>query len=101
VIRPGLRWIVLAVVVSVPWTRQRWAVPFLCVLATPPKSVRSWGSAINPAGYGLVRSSVCCGTGYQKCRAGCWASKLLGARAYRILERGRHCTRRQISSRSR
>src|SRR3954471_15522934 len=33
---PGLRWIVLAVVVSLPWTKQRWALPFLCVLATTP-----------------------------------------------------------------
>jgi hypothetical protein len=31
---PGLRWIVMAVVVSLPWTKQRWALPFLCVLAT-------------------------------------------------------------------
>src|SRR5215469_4181285 len=34
---PGLRWIVLAVVVSVPWTTQRWALPFLCLLATTPE----------------------------------------------------------------
>jgi hypothetical protein len=34
---PGLRWIVLAVVVRVPWTKQRWAPPFLCVLATTPE----------------------------------------------------------------
>jgi hypothetical protein len=34
---PGLRWIVLAVVVKVPWTRQQWALPFLCVLATTPE----------------------------------------------------------------
>jgi hypothetical protein len=34
---PGLRWIVLAVVVRVPWTKQRWALPFLCVLATTPE----------------------------------------------------------------
>src|SRR5216683_426393 len=34
---PGLRWIVVAVVVTVPWTRQRWALPFLCVLATTPE----------------------------------------------------------------
>jgi hypothetical protein len=33
---PGLRWIVLAVVVTLPWTRQRWALPFLAVLATTP-----------------------------------------------------------------
>jgi hypothetical protein len=31
---PGLRWMVLAVVVSLPWTKQKWALPFLCVLAT-------------------------------------------------------------------
>jgi DDE superfamily endonuclease len=31
---PGLRWIVMAVVVTLPWTKQKWALPFLCVLAT-------------------------------------------------------------------
>ncbi len=40
---PGLRWIVLAVVVRVPWTRQRWALPFLCVLATTPRGQRASG----------------------------------------------------------
>jgi hypothetical protein len=34
---PGLRWIVLAVVVTPPWTRQRWALPFLGTVATPPR----------------------------------------------------------------
>src|SRR5579859_7079774 len=34
---PGLRWIVMAVVVTLPWTKQRWALPFLCVLATTPE----------------------------------------------------------------
>jgi len=34
---PGLRWIVLAVVGRVPWTKQRWAFPFPCVLATTPE----------------------------------------------------------------
>jgi hypothetical protein len=31
---PGLRWIVMAVVGTRPWTKQRWALPFLCALAT-------------------------------------------------------------------
>ena len=26
---PGLRWIVMAVVVTLPWTKQQWALPFL------------------------------------------------------------------------
>jgi hypothetical protein len=33
---PGLRWIVMAVVVPVPWHSQPWALPFLVVLATTP-----------------------------------------------------------------
>lgn len=33
----GLRWIVMALVVTLPWTRHRWALPFLSVLATTPK----------------------------------------------------------------
>ncbi len=32
----GLRWIVMAVVVPVPWSQQPWALPFLVVLATTP-----------------------------------------------------------------
>ena len=34
---PGLHWIVMAVVVMLPWTEPRWALPFLCVLATTPE----------------------------------------------------------------
>ncbi|HEY1349541.1 MAG TPA: hypothetical protein VGF67_07960 [Ktedonobacteraceae bacterium] len=33
---PGLRWMVMAVVVRLPWTKQRWALPFVGVLATTP-----------------------------------------------------------------
>src|SRR5260370_13839280 len=36
---PGLRWIVMAVVVPLPSSKQPWALPFLVVLATTP-SVR-------------------------------------------------------------
>src|SRR6202049_304522 len=35
---PGLRRIVMAVVVTLPWTKQRWALPFLC--ATSDDSLR-------------------------------------------------------------
>lgn len=34
---PGLRWIVLVVVITVPWTKQHGALPFLYVLATIPE----------------------------------------------------------------
>jgi DDE superfamily endonuclease len=32
----GLRWILCAVVVRVPWTDRPWALPFLSILASPP-----------------------------------------------------------------
>src|SRR5256714_6362321 len=34
---PGLRWVTMALVVSLPWTKLTWALPFLSVLATTPK----------------------------------------------------------------
>jgi DDE superfamily endonuclease len=33
----GLRWIIFALVVHVPWTTRHWALPFLAVCATPPE----------------------------------------------------------------
>lgn len=33
----GLRWIVMAVIVTPPWTQQHWALPCFSVLATTPK----------------------------------------------------------------
>src|SRR5205823_11591302 len=33
----GLRWVSMALVVTLPWTKRRWALPFLSVLATTPK----------------------------------------------------------------
>lgn len=33
----GLRWVVFAVVVHVPWTARYWALPFLAVCMTPPQ----------------------------------------------------------------
>ena len=33
----GIRWVIFALVVPVPWTRRRWALPFLSIAATPPE----------------------------------------------------------------
>ena len=33
----GLRWITMALIVVLPWTKLRWALPFLSVLATSPR----------------------------------------------------------------
>lgn len=39
----GLRWLVLAVVVKLPWSRQYWALPCLSVLLTTPKVSQQLG----------------------------------------------------------
>ena len=89
---PGLRWIVLAVVVTVPWTRQRWALPFLCVLATTPEVSARLGIQHKTLGrrarqvVSLLRR---------------WLPgvpiKLMGDMAYSILELGWHCAAQQIT----
>ncbi len=39
----GLRWVTMALVVSLPWTKLRWALPFLSVLVTTPKVSEALG----------------------------------------------------------
>ena len=89
---PGLRWIVMAVVVTLPWTKQRCAFPFLCVLATTPavsailgkrhKTVGRWAQQM----VKVVRR---------------WFPTLpitlLGDTAYSILELGLHCQQQQVT----
>ena len=82
---PGLRWIVMAVVVTLPWTKQRWALPFLCVLATTPEVSEQLGKRHKTVGMwahqmiSLVRR---------------WlphrSIKLMGDTAYSVLELGLH-----------
>src|ERR1043165_7622698 len=39
----GLRWVVMMLVVQVPWTSRAWALPFFSVLATTPKGSAELG----------------------------------------------------------
>jgi hypothetical protein len=89
---PGLRWIVLAVVVSVPWTKQRWALPFLCVLATTPEVSARLGIRHKTLGM-RARQVVSL---LRRWLPGV-PIKLLGDGAYSILELGLHCARQQIT----
>ncbi|HEY6408533.1 MAG TPA: transposase, partial [Ktedonobacteraceae bacterium] len=89
---PGLRWIVMAVVVTLPWTKQRWALPFLCVLTTSPevseqlgkrhKTVAMWAQQM----ISLLRR---------------WlpdrSIKVLGDTAYSVLELGLHANAQQVT----
>jgi DDE superfamily endonuclease len=40
----GLRWITMALIVVLPWTKLRWALPFFSVLATTPRPSLNWPS---------------------------------------------------------
>ena len=89
---PGLRWIVMAVVVTVAWTKQRWALPFLCVLATTPEVSAPLGKQHQTVGMrahqmiSLVRR---------------WLAdrsiKLMGDTASSILELGLQAKAQQVS----
>ncbi|HVB24513.1 MAG TPA: transposase [Ktedonobacteraceae bacterium] len=89
---PGLWWIVMAVVVTLPWTRQRWALPFLCVLATTPEVSERLGKRHKTVGMwahqmiSLVRR---------------WlpdrSFKLMGDTAYSVLELGLHANVQQVT----
>jgi hypothetical protein len=89
---PGLRWIVMAVAVTLPWTQQKWALPFLCVLATTPEVSERLGKRHKTVGMrahqmvGLVRR---------------WlpdrSIKLMGDTAYCVLELGLQAKAQQVT----
>ncbi|GHO78977.1 hypothetical protein KSD_67480 [Ktedonobacter sp. SOSP1-85] len=89
---PGLRWIVMAVAVTLPWTKQRWALPFLCVLATTPevserlgkrhKTIGMWAhQMISLVRHWLPGRSI----------------KLMGDTAYTVLELGLHARAQRVT----
>jgi hypothetical protein len=89
---PGLRWMVMAVVVTLPWTKQRWALPFFCVLTTSPevseqlgkrhKTVAMWAQQM----ISLVRR-------WRTLRS----IKLMGDTAYSVLELGLHAQQQRVT----
>lgn len=89
---PGLRWIVMAVVVSLPWTKQRWALPFLCVLATTPEVSEQLVKRHKTVGM-LAHQMLSLVRRWLPDRS----IKLMGDTAYTILELGLHATRQQVT----
>jgi hypothetical protein len=82
----------MAVVVTLPWTKQRWALPFLCVLATTPEVSERLGKRHKTIGMwahqmiSLVRR---------------WLPnheiKLMGDTAYSVLELGLHAKAQHVT----
>jgi hypothetical protein len=89
---PGLRWIVMAMVITLPWSKQRCALPFLCVLATTPEVSASLGKRHKTVGM-WARQMV------KLVRR--WFPTLpitlLGDTAYSILELGPTCQEQQVT----
>ena len=89
---PGLRWMVMAVVVTPPWTKQRWALPFLCVLATTPEVSERLGKRHKTIGMwahqmiSLVRRWL-----PDRC------IKLMGDTAYSVLELGLYAQAQHVT----
>jgi hypothetical protein len=88
----GLRWVVMMLVVQVPWTRREWALPFFSVLATTPKVSEQLGKPHKTIGE-IAQQMV------MMVRR--WLPDmpitLVGDTAYSILELGLCCVKRQVT----
>jgi DDE superfamily endonuclease len=89
---PGLRWIVMAVVVTLPWTKQKWALPFLCVLATTPEVSERLGKRHKTVGM-WAHQMISLLRRWLPDRS----IKLLGDTAYSVLELGLHANAQQMT----
>jgi hypothetical protein len=89
---PGLRWIVMAVVVTLPWTKQRWALPFLCVLATTPEVSERLGKRHKTIGMWAHQMLSLVHRWLPEHEI-----KLMGDTAYTILELGLHAKTQHVT----
>jgi hypothetical protein len=87
----GLRWVVMMLVVQVPWTSRAWALPFFSVLATTPKVSAELGKHHKTVGE-IAQQMVLV--------VRRWlpdvAFSLVGDTAYSILELGLCCAKHQV-----
>ncbi len=89
---PGLRWVTMALVVTLPWTKRRWALPFLSVLATTPKVSEALNKGHKPPA-GLAQQMV----GVVRRWLPTIPIKIIGDGAYSVIELGLTCVKRQAS----
>lgn len=88
----GLRWLVLAVVVNVPWTPYALALPFLSVLLTPPKVSERLGKRHKTVAH--VTGQV---VGWLRRSLPGRPLHLVGDGAYAVIELGLLCQRHQVT----
>ena len=88
----GLRWIVVALVVRMPWTKRHWALPVLTLLATPPQVSQAHGWRHKTIGD-LARQVVTVLRRWLPNRR----LKLIGDGAYSIIDLGLACCHHQVT----
>src|SRR6266566_1220846 len=88
----GLRWVTMALVVTLPWTKLRWALPFFSVLATPP--------AVSEA-LGQRHKTIACIAQQMVMVVRRWlpevSIKVIGDSAYSVIELGLTCLKQRVS----
>src|SRR2546426_11246255 len=88
----GLRWVTMALVVTLPWTKRRWALPFLSVLTTTPNV----SEALHKRHKTLARLAEQMVRVVRR-----WlpdgAIKVIGDGAYSVIELGLTCVKLQVS----
>ena len=88
----GLRWITMALIVVLPWTKLRWALPFFSVLATTPAVSEALGKRHKTIAQ-LAQQLV---TVVRR-----WlpevSIKVIGDSAYSVIELGLTCVKQYVS----
>ena len=88
----GLRWVVMMLVVHVPWTRRAWALPFFSVLATTPKVSEQLGQPHKTVAHIAAQMVIAVRR---------WLPdipfKLVGDSAYSVVELGLCCTNQNVT----
>jgi len=88
----GLRWISMALVVTLPWTKLRWALPFFSVLATPPAVSEALGQRHQTIAR-LAQQMVLTVRSFLPEVS----SKVIGDSAYSVIELGLTCLKQRVS----
>lgn len=88
----GLRWVVMMLVVQVPWTRREWALPFFCVLATTPKVSAELGKPHKTVAQIAAQMVIAVRRWLPD-----MPMKLVGDSAYSVVELGLCCAKHNVT----
>lgn len=87
----GLRWIVLALVITPPWTQRSWALPVLSVPAPTPEVSQQLGLRHKTIAHRARQMLLVVRRWFPEVEM-----TVLGDQAYSVLELGRACARRGV-----